>query len=139
MGESQPTKILFVEEDERSFEVRQCVARVLQALPPVQLFHAKDATEALSLLDQIRPDVIVLDGEVNEEKELFIDSLHGEHPPVVIRTEQDAQNCVSNFSLERAVNYIPKNESLEGIHQTLLLAAAIGHRNSTATPSKNIH
>lgn len=139
MGESQPTKILFVEEDERSFEVRQCVAKVLQALPPVQLFHAKDATEALHLLEQIRPDVIVLDGDGQEEKELFIDSLHGEHPPVVVRTEEEDKNIVKNFSLEKSVNYIPKNESLEGIHQTLLLAAAIGHRNSTTTPSKNIH
>lgn len=139
MGEPQPTKILFVEEDERSFEVRQCVARVLQALPPVLLFHAKDATEALNLLDQIKPDVIVLDGEVQEEKELFIDSLHGAHPPVVVRTDNEGNSSVKNFSLEKQVNYIPKNESLEGIHQTLLLAAAIGHRNSLATPSKNIH
>ena len=139
MGDSQPTKILFVEEDERSFEVRQCVAKVLQSLPPVQLFHAKDATDALNLLEQIRPDVIVLDGEVQEEKELFIDSLHGEHPPVMVRTEEEDANVVKNFSLDKSVNYIPKNESLEGIHQTLLLAAAIGHRNSSSSSSKNIH
>ena len=93
----QATKILFIDNDEPAFEVRQCMAKVLGSLPPVKLFHAKDATEALSMLDELKPDVVVLDDEQGAEK-------------------------------DQSVTYIPKSDSLEGIHDTLVLITAIGVR-----------
>ncbi len=132
------TKILFVDNDETSFQVRQCMARVLDALPPVELFHARDATEALSLLDQLKPDVIVLDDDTPAERDLFMDSLVGIHPPIVLRSET-REILPKDFSLEKRVTYIPKSESLDGIHQTLLLVTAIGIKATNAKVSGSIH
>lgn len=137
---SRATKILFVDCDETSFEVRRCMAKVLQSLPPVELFHAHDATEALTMLDQIKPDVIVIDDEVPAEKDLFIDSLSSNHPPIVVRTESEEnvpKPC--DFTLDKPVTYIPKSESLDGIHQTLLLVSAIGVKACNSRSASGLH
>lgn len=123
----QATKILFIDNDETAFEVRQCMAKVLGSLPPVKLFHAKDATEALSMLDELKPDVVVLDDEQGAEKDLFMDSLHGVHPPIVVRSETHRPSP-KEFRIDQSVTYIPKSDSLEGIHDTLVLITAIGVR-----------
>ena len=70
-----PTKILFVDSDEAAFHFRKCMVKVIAELPPVELFHATDATEALMLIDRLKPHVIVLDNESIEERELLLDSL----------------------------------------------------------------
>ena len=132
------TKILFVDNDETSFQVRQCMAKVLNALPPVELFHARDATEALSMLDQLKPDVIVLDDDTPAERDLFIDSMQGNHPPIVLRCES-REVLPKDFSLEKKITYIPKSESLDGIHQTLMLVTAIGVKATNLKQSGSIH
>lgn len=132
------TKILFVDGDETSFQVRQCMAKVLDALPPVELFHARDATEALAMLDQLKPDVIVLDDETPAERDLFMDSLTGIHPPIVVRSDTRSTSP-KEFSLGNSVNYIPKNESLDGIHQTLILVTAIGVKATGTKVSDAVH
>ena len=48
-----PTKILFIDQNEASFQVQRCVAKALSSLPPVQLYHAHDATEALAMIDKL--------------------------------------------------------------------------------------
>ena len=136
--QSRTTKILFVESDETSFQVRQCMARAISALPPVELFHARDATEALSMLEQLKPDVVVFDDDVPAERELFIDSLAPNHPPVVMRTESEIPPD-KKFSLDKPITYIPKIESLDGIHQTLVLATALGVRGTSEKSSGAIH
>ncbi len=115
------TKILFIDNDEASFQFRKCMAKVMGTLPPIELFHANDATEALGLLEALNPDVIVIDGELIEEKDLFLDSLTSNHPPVVIQTEKKGS---SNY--DELITCVEKNESIDGIHQTLLLATEIG-------------
>ncbi len=119
------TKILFVESDEISFQVRECMAKVLNALPPIELFHARDATEALAMLEQLKPDVIVLDDENPAESDLFMESMVKGHAPIVIRTDTRATPA-KEFSIGKPVTFIPKGESLDGIHQTLMLVTAIG-------------
>lgn len=135
---SRTTKILFVESDDMSFQVRQCIAKVIEALSTVELFHAHDATEALSMLDQVKPDVVVFEDEHTGETELFIDSLSPNHPPVVMRTD-DATPSEKPFSLDKPITYIPKVESLDGIHETLVLATALGNRGSANSKSGEIH
>lgn len=137
MSESSPTKILVIDSDETAFQVHQCVARALAGLPPIELFHARDATEALAMLERLCPDVILLDDGEKEEKELFMDNLALNHPPVVLQTDS-VKVQPSEFSLDKHVTYIPRSESLEGIHQTLLLAAAIGTK-FMAKQSLSIH
>ncbi|MCB0323976.1 MAG: hypothetical protein KDD69_10395 [Bdellovibrionales bacterium] len=129
-----PTKILFIEHDEAAFQIRQCIARALLSLPPVELYHARDATEALSMLESLNPDVIVIDGEETEERELFIDSLSLNHPPIVVQTEAQASSVCDS-----EITCIQKNDSLEGIHQTLTLAAALGEKFTGARVSGALH
>lgn len=117
------TKILFVDNDEAGFQVRQCIARVLEKLPAMELFHANDATEALTLLDQLKPDVIVLDHEHEEEKCLFLESLSSNHPPVIVQSAEDSRPTTDRAGL---VRHVPRNDSLEGLHQTLILATSLG-------------
>lgn len=135
--EGSTTRILIVESDETMFQVRQCMARALIELPPVELFHARDATEALALMDSLSPDVIVVDNEEPGERELFIDSLSSNHPPIVMCTEE--QDDSISLELDREITYIPKSETLEGFHQTLKLAAAIGMKFTSSSESQTVH
>ena len=126
-SEGNPTKILVIDSDEAAFQVRQCVAKALAGLPPLELFHARDATEALAMMERLSPDVVILDDAEAEERELFMDSLSLNHPPIVLQTDDPEEiGTPAQFTIDKQVTYIPRNESLEGIHQTLLLAAAIG-------------
>lgn len=132
------TRILIVDSDETMFQVRQCIARALEELPPVELFHARDATEALALMDSLAPDVIVLHDEEPGERDLFMDSLALNHPPIVLCTESHSDDAIS-MEIDKEITYIPKSETLEGFHQTLLLAAAIGMKFTSEKDCPTLH
>ena len=122
------TKILFIEEDLITFEIRKCIAAVLEGIQPLELFHAKDATEGLELLDEVKPDVVVIGHEERSETELFMDGLTMNHPPVVVDQEE------SQISHKRAgVTYTKKDGSLEGIHQLLKTAQSLAALGSVNT------
>ncbi len=127
---STQTKILLLDDSEASFQIWQCIARALDGLPPLEMIHAIDATEALQKIEQAKPDVVVvnLDDELVEEKQVFMDSLFGHHPPIVV--PNDPQNSRSSDK----VIYVNSGESLDGIHKTLLAATAAATRGS-ATPT----
>lgn len=137
-AEESLTRILIVDNNERMFEVRQCIARALTELPPIELFHARDATEALALLDSLAPDVVVLDSEEPGERDLFMDSLSSDHPPIVLCTESQSEDSIT-MEIDREVTYIPKSETLEGFHQTLKLAAAIGMKFTAEREPCTLH
>lgn len=118
------TKILFIDNDEMIFQIRQCMARVINQLPPVELFHASDATEGLQLMEQMKPDVVILDDDVPEERDLFLDSLSHIHPPIMVQVEQE-MNQKRRGRGNKEVTYITKNDSLEGLHSTLLVATTL--------------
>ncbi len=120
-----PTKILFIDNDEISFQIRECIARALKNLPPIEMFHAHDATEALAMLESLNPDVVVLDDDSKEESSLFLDSLTPNHPPVLLRT---GRRAAKNGNTVDNITPIIKNESLEGIHQTLIAAAELASK-----------
>ena len=130
------TKILVVDSDETSFQVRKCIAKVLAALPPLELFHARDASEALALLDQLKPDVVMMDHENEAEKDLFFDSLTLNHPPVMVCTDEANQN---KFSVDKPITYVKKSESLDDIHQSLMIATKLGAKSTTGKDSKAVH
>ncbi len=132
-----PTKILVLDGDDASFQVRQCIAQALGSLP-IELMHARDATEALSLLERFCPDVIMIDDEEPGERELFIDSLSFDHPPVVIETD-NANVSVETFGLGEQITEIPRGDSLEDIHKTLLLVAAIGNKATAKKTNDALH
>lgn len=132
------TKILIVDNDETSFQVRKCIAKVLAALPPVELFHARDASEALALLEQLKPDVVMMDHENEAEKDLFFDSLTMNHPPVMVCT--DGENTKKEkFSVDNPITYVKKSESLDDIHQSLMMATTLGAKSTSGKDSKAVH
>lgn len=136
--EQTPTRILIVDHDELSFEFFRTVATRLEELPPVELFHARDATEALALLESIAPDVVIMDDEQPEESELLIDSLAAAHPPVVYCAENLAQ-ATRSVSHAEQVTCIERTESLEGVHQRLRVAAALGMQAVVERNSSSVH
>lgn len=134
MADPVVTKILFVDNDETAFEFRKCMAKVLGQLPPMELFHATDATEALHLLEQVQPHVVIFDDYLPEERELFLDSLVGSHPQIVIQTDRAEASREKTFG-NRKITYVNHADSLEAIHQTFVLAASLATGN-TETPGK---
>lgn len=132
----QPTKILFIDSDEAAFQIRQCVAQALSDLPPVELYHARDATEALAIMEKLQPDVVVLDEEEQGEKELFLDSLSINHPPIVMQVDEAEQAATKP---QQEVTYVVRNESLEGIHETLMVAASLGVQFTGERALKVVH
>lgn len=137
MAKELVTKILFIDSDETSFQVRRCMANVLHELPPVELFHAHDATEALAMMEDVKPDVVVIDDEAPEERNLFLDSLPGDHPPILLQTDLPG-NSKPVLPTKR-VTCVPRNQSLAGIHQTLLMASALGAKKSVDNTSDAVH
>ena len=104
------------------------MVQVLQEIPPLELFHAQDATEGLSLLDKLKPSVVVLDESVIEECELFLDSLAHNHPPIVMQINKHHLKKCQQALHREDINYISKNDSLAGIHETLVTVANIAQR-----------
>lgn len=132
------TKILIVEQDDISFEFFRSLAEKLEELPPVELFHARDATEALALLESIAPDVLLIDDHSPEESELLLDSLASQHPPVVLCTE-DLERATRSVAFDELVTCIERNESLEGLHQQLKIAAALGMQAVIERSAPSLH
>lgn len=121
----KPTKILFIDNDEMSFEVRRCVVRVIKALPPVEIYHASDATEALEALERFNPDVVVADEDCEAELSLFLDALTAVNTPVLLQTNRRPQDV--SLSLRNKTTLIDKEDSIEGLRKTLLAAtSAVG-------------
>jgi len=116
------TRILFIEEDETAFEIRKCIAAVLEGIQPLEMFQAKDASEALELLDEVCPDVVVIEHEELAERELFLDGLTKEHPPILIDGEK-APGAAPQA--RKGVSYHRKDSSLAGIHDLLKTARAL--------------
>ena len=69
----------------------------------------------------------MLDGEISEECSLLLDSLAAEHPPIVFQTEKPKE---ARSSGDGEITYIEKNESLEGLHKTLLVATSLSFKAS---------
>ena len=113
-------KVLFVDADDETFQFRRCMAKALSDLPPLELYHASRADKAFELLESKDLNVIVIDEELQEEYELFIEGLNSQHPPVLVMVRHSRE--VDTLDSETKIAYMPKNTSLAGMHQTLLVA-----------------
>lgn len=123
-GNNEKTmKILFLDNDEMSFAIRQCIARVLTNLPPLELYHATDAASALDALESFAPDVIVADENSYDELEILFDSTDHQRPPVLLQSEK---NLVSEAELaNKNVMRIGKSGSIDGLRRTLVAATTL--------------
>lgn len=144
VSNQQPTKVLFIDNDEVSFQFQKCMAQIIEGLPTLELFFAGDATEGLAMLDSLHPDVIILEHEDEREQQLFLDSLSALHPPVLVQSGEENQKTSRNLSsvnLLSQINKIPRSDSLEAIHQKLILAARLGNVKTEIAPKdqKGLH
>ena len=98
------------------------MAQVIASLPPFELVHAKDATEALELIDKDGADVLVVDDELSDELSLIIDSLGNSNMPILLQSNGEASEP---FSSRLNITVIPKEESIDHFHRTLLAATEI--------------
>lgn len=137
-NEKEVTRILIVEQDESSFEYCRTLAERLEELPPIELFHARDATDALALLESIAPDVLVIDDENPDESELLMESLDSDSLPIVFCTE-NVDNAIRSLMDANHITCLQRSESLESLHQTLRVAAAIGMQSLVEKNSPMIH
>lgn len=128
------TRVLVVDHDEASFQVRKCIASVSSGLCSLELIYAKDASEALMIIDRKIPDVILFNADENvEEFELLIESLDSEHPPIVLQGDFDQLQLPKTESIKR----IPNDESIDSIHETLMLVGSIA--NNPSLPKEQYH
>lgn len=135
--DSGPTRILFVDSDEGLLQVWQCIAFALEGIPPVEFFHATDATDGLSMLEKCKPDVIVLnlDDELSEERDVFMESLYGPHPPVIVPTDDEGS---ANAKRDGKFIYVNRGGTLDGIHRALLVATSAASK-SAGERAKVVH
>ena len=128
------TRVLVVDHDEASFQVRKCIASVSSGLGSLELIYARDASEALMIIDRKAPDVILFNADENvEEFELLIENLEGEHPPIVLQGDFEQLKLPKEESIKR----IPNDESIDAIHETLMLVSSIA--NNPIAPREQYH
>jgi len=114
------TKIVFIESDEVSFQFRQCMAGVMQSLPEIELFLAKNADEALELIENNSADVLVVDDELTDDLQVIIDNQNLVNIPIILQSDEE-ELSLQTFP-ESTITILPKEESIEEIHQTLRVA-----------------
>ena len=130
------TKILFVDENEASFQIWECIARALEGLPPLEFVYATDASDGLVKMEQTKPDVVVLNlDEQTDEARAFVDSLYGNHPPVIVHSLEKQK--FANTPGE--VIFVVKSGSLDGMHRTLIAATEAAGRGTAAKSSSSLH
>ncbi len=132
------TKILVIEGDQANFQVRKCIAQALGLLPTINLLHAKDVVEGLKIIEQTKLDAIIYSEEDLFDREFLLESLGTTHPPLVLQTE-DSEFFKTKQTLEQNIMYVPIYDTLEGMHQVLMLAASLGKRVGSSTRTQEVH
>ena len=117
------TKILFVESDVVSFQFRKCMAQVIQSLPPFELVHAKDAAEALEIIESGKADVLVVDDELSDELHVIVDSLDLSDLPILVQSNCELDRQLTTSQLN--ITVIPKEDTIDHLHRTLLAATEV--------------
>ena len=136
MRDKSITKILFVEEDELAFEFKKCIATALHNIKRAnegafEMYYAQDATEGLRILEKENPDVVVLDDNINEECELFLESLSSQHPPIVLQI--DGKQKTRTGKLEN-LSCMQKDDSLDSINSVLAVATKMARAQNQPMP-----
>lgn len=135
---NKTTKILVIEGDQTNFQVRKCIAQALGLNPTVELVYAQDVTEGLKIMDKLSPDAIIFSEEDTLEKDFLLESVGNIHPPIIMQTE-DPNYYKKKQSLEDNIMYVPFYDTLEGMHQVIVLAAALGEKFEGKKTSRALH
>lgn len=117
-------KVLYIDRNELAFQFQQCIARVLEDIPRVQLYRVSTTSEAIKVLPTIRPDLLVLDDELIQELDALIEALPNISFPVVVQMS----DIKTVRKQHENVTYIEKSGSLDGIQSLLSQIAAMASR-----------
>ena len=138
--ETFPTgRVLFVEEDIAAFQILECLVKVLQNIHPIELFHASDASDALSRFSKIHPHVIVMNNESYEDIELLKDNIINENASLVLFRNIDEQDNNKKQKSDTNIVFLPRSETLEEIHNNLIILSSLAtkktmeHHNNETT------
>ena len=132
------SRILIVDHDETAFQVRKCIAAVSAGLSGIELLYARDASEALAIIEKKQPHAVLFStDENNDEAELLIDSLSSGHPPIVIQGDQSLDNL--HIPEPDHIKKIPNDDSLDSIHATLRLLNSLAERFSGTDTKSALH
>ncbi len=134
----QNTKILVIDNDYASFQVNECIAKALGTLDHIEMIHSNDVTEALRLMEKIHPDAILVSDENKDEQSLLLDSIGAFHPPILLQTT-DTVHFEKKQTLEQDVMYVPFYDTLEGIHQLIMLLVAMGEKHCGKRADRALH
>ena len=133
MRNAQPALRILIADDEAP--ARRQLRRVLLALPEVELVgEACDGLEALTLVEALQPDVLILDIQMPQMDGLEVAAnLPPPAPQVIFATAFDA-HAIEAFDLA-AVDYLLKPWDTERLLRALERARArLGRREASALP-----
>lgn len=113
-------RVLIVDDEEPA---RRRLARLLAALPDVTIAgEAADGIEALARIQQVQPDLVLLDIRMPELDGLALAQQHRDLPPLIFTTAYD-EHAVAAFEVH-AVDYLLKPISPERLARALDRARA---------------
>ena len=139
MEVNHTSNILVIENDQSNFQVRKCIAQALGLLSSIKLVYAKDVNTGLLMMGKNKFNAIIYSEEECTEKDILIKKLGNLHPPLVIQTE-DSAFYKDKQSLDQNIMYVPIYDTLEGMHQVLILAATLGGRiNKSVNQLEDLH
>ena len=115
--------------DEMAFAIRQCIARVITNLPPVELFHVTRASDAIDALESIAPDVLVIDDSCLEELEILIEHYQNDLLPILLQSNNPPTKSSKQSDLK--ISYIEKSPSIDGLRKTIVAATDLVHGRVT--------
>lgn len=131
-------KILIVDQDETAFQVRKCIASVSAGLIGIELLYARDASEAISIIEKKLPHAVLLSTEDgSDEAELLIDNLSTGHPPILIQGDESLDKL--HIPEPNNIKKIPNDDSIDSIHQTLKLLIALAETFTGNSNMTNLH
>lgn len=131
-------KILIVDQDETAFQVRKCIASVSFGLTGIELLYARDASEAIAMIEKKSPDAILFSTDQDsEEAELLIDSLSSNHPPILIQGDENIEKLY--IPEPDRIKKIPNDDSIDSIHETLKMLTALAEKFSGSAADSTFH
>ncbi len=116
------TKVLIVDDDAVD---RQMVRRTLRFLQNLSFLEARDGEEALVLIGEHSPEIVLTDLRMPKMDGLaLVRRLRDDHPSIVpiLLTSQGSEQIAAEALRAGAMDYVPKNLAREGLGEAIFRA-----------------
>jgi CheY-like chemotaxis protein len=124
-------KVLIVDDAEMD---RRLAGRLLEEDPQIELRFARDGEEALNLIEESPPDVVVTDLQMPKMDGLALVThlrLHFPHVAVILMTAHGSESTASEALAQGAASYVPKSQLAEMLLDTVQDIAALAQADRT--------